>query len=143
MDAAVEVTTLRSDRLVAVLPTGHPPAGRRKIPLAALADEPIVVQRSRDRSSLHGRVLAACARAGFEPSALVEAGETATLVVFGAAGHGGALVPESVRSLRLGGVTCLLPVEAQTVDLGPVRRAGPDSPAAEQVAAVIESCVRR
>lgn len=32
VDAAVEVTTLRSERLVAVLPTGHPLAGRREIP---------------------------------------------------------------------------------------------------------------
>ncbi|WP_327725467.1 LysR family substrate-binding domain-containing protein [Streptomyces europaeiscabiei] len=143
VDAAVEVTILRSERLVAVLATGHPLAGRREIPLAALADEPIVVHPSRDRSSMHGRVLAACAPAGFEPAALVEVGETATLVVFVAAGHGGALVPESVQSLRLDGVTYLPLVETETVDLGLARRAGPNSPAAEQVAAVIESCVRR
>lgn len=32
VDAAVEVTILRSERLVAVLATGHPLAGRREIP---------------------------------------------------------------------------------------------------------------
>ncbi len=142
VDAAVEVTALRTERLVAVLPSSHPLAGRSEIPLAALADEPIVVHPSRDRSSMHGRVLAACARAGFEPSALVEVGETATLVVFVAAGHGVALVPESVQSLRLDGVTYLPLVETETVGLGLARRAGLNSPAAEQVAAVIEACVR-
>jgi DNA-binding transcriptional LysR family regulator len=142
MDAAIEVTTLRSERLVAVLPTGHPLAGRREIPLAALAGEPIVVHPSRERSSMHGRVLAACARAGFEPSALVEVGETATLVVFVAAGHGVALVPESVQSLRVDGVTYLPLIETETVDLGLARRAGRNSAATEQVAALIEACVR-
>ncbi|WP_217238180.1 LysR family transcriptional regulator [Streptomyces sp. AC555_RSS877] len=142
VDAAVEVTALRTERLVAVLPSSHPLAGRSEIPLAALADEPIVVHPSRDRSSMHGRVLAACARAGFEPSALVEVGETATLVVFVAAGHGVALVPESVQSLRLDGVTYLPLIETETVGLGLARRAGLNSPAAEQVAAVIEACVR-
>lgn len=142
MDVAVEVTTLRSERLVAVLPTGHPLADRREIPLAALADESIVVHPSRDRSSMHGRVLAACARAGFEPSTLIEVGETATLVVFVAAGHGVALVPESVQSLRVDGVTYLPLVESETVDLALARRASRNSPATEQVAAVIERCVR-
>ncbi|WP_328224526.1 LysR family transcriptional regulator [Streptomyces sp. NBC_00310] len=142
VDAAVEVTTLRSERLVAVLPTAHPLAGRQDIALAALADEAIVVHPSRDRSSMHGRVLAACARAGFEPSALVEVGETATMVVFVAAGHGVALVPESVQSLRVDGVTYLPLVENETVDLGLARLAGRNSPAADQVAAVIEASVR-
>ncbi|WP_327726575.1 LysR family transcriptional regulator [Streptomyces sp. NBC_00487] len=142
VDAAVEVTTLRSERLVAVLPTAHPLAGRHDIALAALADEAIVVHPSRDRSSMHGRVLAACARAGFEPSALVEVGETATMVVFVAAGHGVALVPESVQSLRVDGVTYLPLVENETVDLGLARLAGRNSPAADQVAAVIEASVR-
>ncbi|WP_449342026.1 LysR substrate-binding domain-containing protein, partial [Streptomyces aurantiogriseus] len=76
------------------------------------------------------------------PSALVEVGETATLVVFVAAGHGVALVPESVQSLRVDGVTYLPLVETETVDLALACRAGRRSAATEQVAAVIETCVR-
>ncbi|MGW5233292.1 LysR substrate-binding domain-containing protein [Streptomyces nodosus] len=138
----VRVVPLRTERLVAVLPSHHPLAGRRGIPLAALADEPFVVHPSRERSSMHERVLAACARAGFEPATLVEVGETSTLVVFVAAGHGVALVPESVQSLRVDGVTYLPLTETETVDLGLARRTGHDAPATERVAAVIESCVR-
>ncbi|MGW3032940.1 LysR family transcriptional regulator [Streptomyces sp. NPDC001178] len=141
VDAAVALTPLRSERLVAVLPTGHPLADRAEIPLAALADEPFVVHPSRDRSSMHGRVLAACARAGFEPATLIEVGETATLVVLVAAGNAVALVPESVQSLRLDGVTYLPLVETETVDLALARRAGHDSPAVGQVAEVIQGCV--
>ncbi|MFF0160673.1 LysR family transcriptional regulator [Streptomyces sp. NPDC005263] len=141
MDAALTVTPLRSERLMAVLPTGHPLAGRDEIALAALADEPFVVHPSRDRSSMHGRVLAACARAGFRPSTLIEVGETATLVVLVAAGNAVALVPESLRSLRLDGVTYLPLTETETVDLALARRAGHNAPATEQVAALVESCV--
>ncbi|MFJ3823323.1 LysR substrate-binding domain-containing protein [Streptomyces nodosus] len=140
--SGVRVVPLRTERLVAVLPSHHPLAGRRRIPLAALADEPFVVHPSRERSSMHERVLAACARAGFEPATLVEVGETSTLVVFVAAGHGVALVPESVQSLRVDGVTYLPLTETETVDLGLARRTGHNAPATERVAAVIESCVR-
>ncbi|MEW2492723.1 LysR substrate-binding domain-containing protein [Streptomyces nodosus] len=140
--SGVRVVPLRTERLVAVLPSHHPLAGRRGIPLAALADEPFVVHPSRERSSMHERVLAACARAGFEPATLVEVGETSTLVVFVAAGHGVALVPESVQSLRVDGVTYLPLTETETVDLGLARRTGHNAPATERVAAVIESCVR-
>ncbi|MFF7140776.1 LysR substrate-binding domain-containing protein [Streptomyces sp. SID2888] len=140
--SGIRVVPLRTERLVAVLPSHHPLVGRRRIPLAALADEPFVVHPSRERSSMHERVLAACARAGFEPATLVEVGETSTLVVFVAAGHGVALVPESVQSLRVDGVTYLPLAETETVDLGLARRTGHNAPATERVAAVIESCVR-
>ncbi|MBB4789929.1 LysR substrate-binding domain-containing protein [Streptomyces nodosus] len=140
--SGVRVVPLRTERLVAVLPSHHPLAGRRRVPLAALADEPFVVHPSRERSSMHERVLAACARAGFEPATLVEVGETSTLVVFVAAGHGVALVPESVQSLRVDGVTYLPVTETETVDLGLARRTGHNAPATERVADVIESCVR-
>ncbi|MER6672702.1 LysR substrate-binding domain-containing protein [Streptomyces sp. NPDC000983] len=142
VDADVEVVPLRSERLVAVVPSGHRLAGRSRVPVAELAGEPFVVHPSQGRSSMHGRVLAACARAGFEPATLVEVGETATLVVFVAAGHGVALVPESVQSLRLDGVTYVPLAEKETVDLGLARRAGHDLPVVGRVAEVIQACVR-
>ncbi|MGW5638024.1 LysR substrate-binding domain-containing protein [Streptomyces sp. NPDC003832] len=142
VDADVEVVPLRSERLVAVVPSGHRLAGRSRVPVAELAGEPFVVHPSQGRSSMHGRVLAACARAGFEPATLVEVGETATLVVFVAAGHGVALVPESVQSLRLDGVTYVPLAEKETVDLGLARRAGHDLPVVDRVAEVVQACVR-
>lgn len=141
-DAELRVTPLRSEPLVAVLPSHHPLAGRRSIPLEALADEPFVVHPSRSRSSMYDRVLAACERAGFRPVALTEVGETATLVVFVAAGHGVALVPQSVRSLSLDGVTYVPLAEPESVDLLLARRVSRNSPATEQVASVIEQCAR-
>ncbi|MFJ9587989.1 type 2 periplasmic-binding domain-containing protein [Streptomyces acidicola] len=65
----------------------------------------------------------------------------ATLVVFVAAGHGVALVPQSVQSLRLDGVTDVPLAETETIDLVLARRVERSSPAAQQVASVIEQCV--
>ncbi|MYT74921.1 MULTISPECIES: LysR family transcriptional regulator [unclassified Streptomyces] len=137
----LRVTSLRSEPLVAVLPAHHPLAGQPHIPLKALADEPFVVHPSRSRSSMYDLVLSACERAGFRPVSLTEVGETATLVVFVAAGHGVALVPQSVRSLSLEGVVYVPLADPEPVDLLLARRAQRNSPAAEQVASVIEQCV--
>jgi DNA-binding transcriptional LysR family regulator len=136
----VDARVLRTERLVAVLPAQHPLAGRRRIGLGRLREEPFVVHPSGHRSSMHARVLDACAAAGFEPASVVEVAETATLVVFVAAGLGVALVPEPVRSLGLEGVAYVALTDAPTIDLALAAR--PDaSPAARQVAAIVERCV--
>ncbi|MET9198015.1 LysR substrate-binding domain-containing protein [Streptomyces olivaceus] len=140
--AQVRTAPLLTESLMAVLPARHPLAARPVLPLRDLADEPFVIHSSQPRSSMYDRVLSACDRAGFRPSSLVEVGETATLVVFVAAGHGVALVPQSVRSLRLDGVTYVPLAEPEPVDLVLARRTRPDSPAVERVASVIEQCVR-
>jgi len=134
-------TPLRSERLVAVLPSGHSLAHRRRINLAQLADEPFVIHPSGHRSSIHAQVLDACAGAGFTPSSLLEVGETATLVVFVAAGLGVALVPEPVRSLGLDGVSYVALTGAPTVDLALATRADEASPAVQQVARIVAGCV--
>jgi DNA-binding transcriptional LysR family regulator len=141
-DEHLHVTPLRSEPLVAVLPSYHPLASRRRVALRELADEPFVIHPSRARSSMYDRVLAACERAGFRPSPLVEVSETATLVVFVAAGHGVAVVPRSVRSLSLEGVTYVPLTDTETVGLLLARRTDRVSPATSRVAALIEECVR-
>ncbi|MFG3587823.1 LysR family transcriptional regulator [Streptomyces sp. NPDC047990] len=138
----LHITPLRTEPLMAVLPSHHPLAADRPVALGALADEPFVIHPSQPRSAMYDRVLSACARAGFQPSSLVEVGETATLVVLVAAGHGVALVPQSVRSLRLDGVTYVPLAETETIDLTLARRARRDPPTVRHVASIIEACVR-
>lgn len=138
----VNVTPLRTEPLVAVLPAHHPLAADRQVSLRALAREPFVIHPSQPRSAMYDRALSACGRAGFQPSSLTEVGETATLVVLVAAGHGVALVPQSVQSLRLDGVTYVPLAEEETIDLVLARRAQRNSSATQEVAAVIEQCVR-
>ncbi|MET8945654.1 LysR substrate-binding domain-containing protein [Streptomyces sp. NPDC004542] len=135
----ISITPLRSESLVAVLPSHHPLAARRRISLEALADEPFVIHPS--RSSIHGSVLAACRHAGFQPTSLTEVGETATLVVFVAAGHGVALVPAPVQSLQLASVVYVPLARKESVDLVLARRVRCSTPATEQVAALIKTSI--
>jgi DNA-binding transcriptional LysR family regulator len=132
---------LRSEPLVAVLPAHHLLAGRRRIDLALLAGEPFVTHPSGHRSSMHEEVLRACAAAGFEPPSITEVGETATLVVFVAAGLGVALVPAPVRSLGLEGVSYVALTDPPRVDLALATRTGDDSPAVRRVAEIVARCV--
>jgi DNA-binding transcriptional LysR family regulator len=128
---------LRRERLIAVLPDRHPLAGQSEIDLSDLSGDPFVMHFSGHRSSMHEHVLAACAAAGFRPDPVTEVGETATLVVFVAAGMGVALVPEPVRSLTLEGVAYVELAHPPTVDLAIATRAGDDNPAISRVAAII------
>jgi DNA-binding transcriptional LysR family regulator len=137
----LSVRPLRSERLVAVLSTRHPLAGRGPIDLAQLADEPFVMHPSGHRSSIHETVLQACARAGFTPADVLEVSETATLVVFVAAGLGVALVPEPVRSLGLEGVAYVALRNAPEIELALATRAGETSKAVHQVTAIVQECV--
>ena len=139
-DGDLDVRPLRTERLVAVLPAGHPLAARRRIPLSALAGEPFVMHPSGHRSSVHARVLDACAAAGFVPSPVVEVAETSTLVVFVAAGLGVALVPEPVRSLGLEGVGYVALSDPPTIDLALAARADA-SAASRRVAEIVARCV--
>ena len=138
----VDVRRLRTEPLVAVLPADHRLARRRRIAVAELAGESFVVHSSGGRSSLYGRVLRACSDAGFQPERVTEVAETATLVVFVAAGLGVALVPEPVRSLALEGVSYVALSKAPTIDLALAMPADPTSPSARRVAAVVEDLVR-
>ena len=139
-DRDLDVRALRTERLVAVLPTGHPLARRRRIPLSALAGEPFVMHPSGRRSSVHARVLEACADAGFVPAPVAEVAETSTLVVFVAAGLGVALVPEPVRSLGLEGVSYVALSDPPTIDLALAARADA-SAASRRVAEIVARCV--
>lgn len=98
------VEPLRTERLVAVLPSAHHLAGAPAVALADLAGDPFVVHPSGHRSSMHERVREACRQAGFRPREVHEVAETATLTVLVAAGVGVALVPAPVQALRLDGV---------------------------------------
>ncbi|WP_153412546.1 LysR substrate-binding domain-containing protein [Nocardia macrotermitis] len=137
-DPTITLEPLRTEQLLAVLPTAHPLAASETIDLAALSDETFVTHLSDARSWMHHRVLEACARAGFRPRVL-EVGETATLAVSVAAGLGVALAPEPVRSLGLDGVTYLPLQTSETVELLLAQR---ETGASAAVAAVAD-LVRR
>lgn len=121
----VHSRVLRSEPLLAALPTGHPAVGA-SVSLATLAGEDFVGYLSRS-SAMAATVLQACQAAGFTPAIRAEVRETATLVAFVASGLGVALVPQGVAHLQIPGVTYVPLVDEVTIDLVVAHRA--DSPA--------------
>lgn len=99
----IVVEHLRNEPLVVVLPVQHRMATRTAIDLRDLADEPFIGYRA--LSTMSDTLHACCEQAGFRPAVQQHVAETSTLVALVAAGLGVALAPESVRHLRMNGVT--------------------------------------
>lgn len=139
-DPSIIVRPFRSEQLVAALPVDHPLASDESVELAALQGSAFVTHPSGHRSVMYDAVMQACRRVGFLPAEVVEVRETATLVAFVAAGIGVALVPESVRSLAIEGVTfrALADVDYQT-ELMLATRAGDTAATVMSVVDVVEA----
>lgn len=103
-DGSLTVTTLRRERLVVAVPSGHPLAARRQLRVADLARTDLIVHSAGRRSAMYDVVRGLFADAGAVPRIRHEVGETSTLVTLVAGGLGVAVVPEPVRALALAGV---------------------------------------
>jgi DNA-binding transcriptional LysR family regulator len=129
--------------LVAVLPAEHPLAGRRRIPLAALAgDDFVVVPRSR---ALGGRdlVMEACLGAGFTPRAAQEALELQSVIGFVAAGFGVSLAPRSVGKLSHEGVAFVALARPEpVVEIAAVYRPQGPQPVLERFLEVVRAVAK-
>ncbi|MBB6627315.1 LysR family transcriptional regulator [Nocardioides sp. KIGAM211] len=129
---------LRTERLIVALPEGHRLAGRRRIRVADLRHEDLVVHPARGRSVMHGLVTSLCREAGFVPRIRHEVAETSTLVTFVAAGLGVAVVPEPVSALGVpGAVYRPLAQASARVDLAVATRAGDASAALARALVVL------
>ncbi|WP_405014199.1 LysR family transcriptional regulator [Kitasatospora sp. NBC_01539] len=128
-EPGLAVRPLLTEGFVAVLPTGHPLAARRVVPVAALAAEPFVLLPRADGPTVHDRIVGVCREAGFEPRVVQRAVEWQTVAALVAAGFGVSLAPESVRRLRLPGVAYrrTSPAAART-SVAVAWRAGDDRP---------------
>ncbi|WP_370288263.1 LysR substrate-binding domain-containing protein [Nocardioides sp.] len=124
----LEVTVLRSERLLLALPTGHRLATRRRVSVRDLCGLDLIVHSGRRRSVMHDRVVDLCRRAGFEPQVRHEVAETSTVMTLVAGGLGAAVVPEPTAALTLDGVTTLPLAGAGTIDLALAWRADRDDP---------------
>ena len=91
--AGLHLEIVYADRLVAVLPEGHPLAGGT-IELRDLADEHFVSYSSKQGTGVHTAALQACANAGFSPQIAHLASSTPMLLSLVAAGQGVGLVPD-------------------------------------------------
>lgn len=108
----VEVVRLMVDPLCAVLPGGHPLAGRDDLRLEELAAETWV--DTRHNSEARKLLLRVCGKAGFIPRVAFESDEYATVAELVAANAGVALIPALGLTARPAGVV-VLPLSGEPV----------------------------
>jgi DNA-binding transcriptional LysR family regulator len=101
---AIEVVEIKTDELVAVLPSDHKLAKERSIALSCLANEPFIVYPRNVGSSFADQIVEHCVHAGFTPRIEQETQEIQTAISLAAAGMGVTLAPISVQRLAWPGV---------------------------------------
>lgn len=100
----IRLQRLADEAMKVVLPTSHPLARRRRLPLAALAGEPFVLFPRAVGLSLYDSVFNACRDAGFEPQLSQEAPQISSVVNLVAAELGVSIVPASIAQVAVKGV---------------------------------------
>lgn len=90
-----ELVSISREPLVAVLPNDHRLAGRRRIAVGSLADEPFVMFPRALGPGLYDEIAALCRRGGFTPRVTQEAVQLPTIVGLVAAGCGVSILPGS------------------------------------------------
>lgn len=121
-EPGIRSRTLVQEPLVLALPADHRLAEEDALEVADLSVDEFVTYAD-PRSVVNEAMVAACRRAGFSPAISHRAPGTAALLSLVAANLGVALVPESVRSMQLTGVTFRYIAGAGTIDLSVAWRA--------------------
>jgi len=99
------VTPLLQEKMIAVLPSGHPLGRRRSIDLKQLAGDPFILYPRAIGPELYDAIISACRAAGFSPKIEMESPQISSGVNMAAAGFGVAIIPESIGQFRAEGVT--------------------------------------
>lgn len=110
------VRTIATESLVLALPADHRLAQEPALEVLDVSYESFVMY-SDSHSAVNDVVVRSCRAAGFTPRREHEAPDTSVLLALVAAGLGIAMVPESVRSMKLDGVVFRDVTGADTIDL--------------------------
>lgn len=135
---SLRMTVLDREPLLLALPPGHPLAGRSSLRLDEVAGESFVAQPRETAATLYDRLVQLAQKAGFQPQIRRHAQQVNGMLAMVAAGLGLALVPATMRTVRLGGVS-YVPVEDPDAYmlLAVASRVGDESPALAQFLAVV------
>jgi DNA-binding transcriptional LysR family regulator len=96
--APAEVTVLETDRLCVAVSKESRFAGRKRLRLAELSDEPFVIYSRESVPGMHALTMMACQDAGFLPQIAEQAMQLQTIVCLVESGLGVALVPAVIAA---------------------------------------------
>lgn len=102
---SIRLNVIDREPLLLALPTGHPLAGRSSLHLAEVRGDAFVSQPRQLVATLYDRLVKLATRAGFQPTIIQHAQQINGLLALVAGGLGLALVPASMRVVRLAGVS--------------------------------------
>ena len=143
VDPQLAFTPLLTDRMVAVLPAGHPLANARSVALAGLLASPMVLM---DRDSSVRRIVdGACASIGRLAEPAYEAAYMSTAIGLVRAGLGATLLPSSAAELRAASDLVIRDLDQPRIEreLGIVKqRRRAYSPAADALVGVLTDIAR-
>ncbi len=135
----LQLRVIDREPLVLALPSGHPLAASQSISLADVANDAFVAQPRELASTLHDRLMKLASSAGFQPTIAQHAQQINGLLALVAAGLGLALVPASMRAVKLAGVSYVAVDDPDAhLLLAAASRAGDQSPALQQFLAILE-----
>ena len=106
-DASIAGEVVTEEAIVAAVPSGHRLARHRRLSLAKLSAEPLLLYPAKPRPSYADQVLEMFQSRGLQPVVALEANEMQTAIGLVVAGIGYALVPRSVQGLHREGVVYL------------------------------------
>jgi DNA-binding transcriptional LysR family regulator len=103
-DPYLAVEHLFDEKVLVVLPAGHPLTKYKSLKLEALSLERFVFFSRAVGAGLYDAIIAACQRAGFSPRIVQEALQVTSIVNLVAAGLGVSLVPASMQMIHSEGI---------------------------------------
>ncbi|MCT2385407.1 LysR family transcriptional regulator [Erwinia pyrifoliae] len=102
---AFNLKVIAIEKMALVLPAKHRLCDTPCLSLAQLQDDPLIMFPREVAPSLYEVIISACLRAGFQPQRLQQAPQISSAISMVAAGFGISIVPDSLRSIQLPGVS--------------------------------------
>ena len=139
----LRLSVIDREPLLLALPAGHPLASRSSLRFEEVSDDRFVCQPRELAATLYGRLMKLATQANFRPVITQHAQQINGLLTLVAAGLGLALVPASLRTVRMAGVNYVALEDPDAfLVLAVASRADDNSPALQQfLATVVETSV--
>ncbi|TFY88957.1 LysR family transcriptional regulator [Pseudomonas kairouanensis] len=114
VDEGFDYQPVRNEPLIAVLPSNHPLAQRKRIDFTDLADSPFILFEA--GFALNAKILAACERKGVTPRVAARSGQIDFIVDLVTAGLGVAFLPRMLAHKHQHAGIALIPLDEPHTD---------------------------